>query len=221
MADLRSEGSDFTDVEVKRGAGGFPQSVVTVVVPNHSLLGVSDLSWVSTLPGAHTLSDTQKHALVAMRGGVEWTNSTLRDAFPMDSSDARALLLDLVTRGLAEARGENKWRTYVLAGRQHHEDVDSPTSQVPAADSASGPSGSGMDDSEDDGRAPVRRTRRDANAARIVATLDDGGKTVTEIMTDLDLTRRQVEYALGLLRTREQVRQVGGRGVRQTRYERS
>lgn len=187
-------------LEKVRGAGMVPpqfhdQAVrFTVVMPNHALLSREELDWVSALPGAATLSDAQRHALVAMRGGVHWNNSTLRRAFPMDSSDARVLLKDLVDRGLAIAVGEKKWRTYELAS----------------------PVGLGA------GTAPVmsapqepdkeRAGSPDSPRERVELALGQGPRSVRELEAELVLTPKQVTYALGRLRDDGLVRTVGSRG---------
>ncbi|WP_344101803.1 ATP-binding protein [Myceligenerans crystallogenes] len=84
------------------------------IVPDHALLDPDDLRWLAALPGAHGLSDTQRHALAAMRHGESWTNRSLRDRFPMDSTVARTLLTDLAERGLAVALGDGGARVYKL-----------------------------------------------------------------------------------------------------------
>lgn len=86
----------------------------TAIVPDHTLLDPDDLDWLAKLPAARGLTDTQRHALAAMRNGETWTNRTLRDRFPMDSTKARALLADLAERGLAKAVGDGRARNYRL-----------------------------------------------------------------------------------------------------------
>lgn len=86
----------------------------TAIVPRHALLDPDDLQWLAALPGTSGASDAQRHALVDMRHGVQFTNLTYRERFPMDSTQARAQLSDLVERGVVEARGEKRGRTYRL-----------------------------------------------------------------------------------------------------------
>ena len=88
----------------------------TAIVPDHALLDPDDLAWLSTLDRARGLSDTGRHVLVLMRHGEQWSNRSLRNRFPMDSTHARTLLHDLVERGLAEPVGEGRGREYRLAG---------------------------------------------------------------------------------------------------------
>jgi ATP-dependent DNA helicase RecG len=88
----------------------------TVSVPSHALLGDDDLGWLASLgPHASGLSDVQRHALALLRRGGTLTNRAFRDAFPMDSRDARRLLGDLVERGLVVADGDRGGRVYRLA----------------------------------------------------------------------------------------------------------
>ncbi len=87
----------------------------TALVPNHAVLGQGDLEWVASLPNTEGLGDVPRHVLATMRAGAEWSNKALRDVFPMDSTVARAMLLDLVARGLVERAGEGRATTYRLA----------------------------------------------------------------------------------------------------------
>jgi ATP-dependent DNA helicase RecG len=90
----------------------------TVSMPNHALLAREDLEWLSRLQErAAGLTDIQRHALVMMRRGAEFTNRMFRDEFPMDSRDARRELGGLVQRELAVADGERGGRTYRIAGQ--------------------------------------------------------------------------------------------------------
>ncbi|NUU06294.1 RNA-binding domain-containing protein [Leifsonia sp. C5G2] len=87
----------------------------TARVPNHALMHANDIEWLATLPGAHGLSDKQRVVLAKMRGGMKYTNATLREEMTLDSRDARKLLTNLVSRGLARAVGINKGRIYEMA----------------------------------------------------------------------------------------------------------
>lgn len=86
----------------------FKDNVISfdVLLSNSSLLSEEDITWLSGLPGASVLTVPQRHALVGMRHGKEYTNGTYRADFPMDSVDARRELQELVFYGLAEAHGE-------------------------------------------------------------------------------------------------------------------
>ncbi|WP_158609658.1 ATP-binding protein [Cellulomonas triticagri] len=167
----------------------------TVRVPNHALLAADDLEWLGTIEAR--LNDAQRHALVAMRHGQVWTNRSFRTQFPRDSTVARADLQGLVDAGLAVARGDRGGRTYALA---------------PALEAASGAPSLKFEDVE------VPPSRREANAARIVEALRARPMSAVELMAATDLTRPQVDYALGLLRERGDVGLDGRRGVRGSVY---
>ena len=183
----------------------------TVRVPNHALLAAEDLNWLAQFTPGHTLSDTQRHALVAMRHGRRWTNRTFREVFPKDSTAARADLQGLVDAGLAIAEGENRGREYMLA-----------PGIAGASETASRSDGQrehhgGMADS---GPVEERRTRlpRTQTEETVRAALRDGPLPVTELASVTGLTRRQVEYALKSLRERGTVSLDGAQGVRDSRY---
>ncbi|WP_291314435.1 ATP-binding protein [Corynebacterium sp. UBA2622] len=82
-----------------------------------SMLSDADLNWLRTLPGEEKLSTAQRHALIKMRGGTSITNRSYRDEFPMDSTQARAELQQLVEFGLASAVGQAGGTGYTLAKR--------------------------------------------------------------------------------------------------------
>lgn len=92
----------------------FKDNVISfeVLLSNSSLLSEEDIAWLSGLPGAAVLTVPQRHALVGMRHGKEYTNGSYRAAFPMDSVDARRELQELVAFGLAEAHGERGGAVY-------------------------------------------------------------------------------------------------------------
>lgn len=189
----------------------------TVVMPNHALLSRQELEWVAGLANSNTLTDAQRHALVAMRNGTKWNNSTLRRAIPMDSSEARALLKDLVSRGLARAVGEKKWRVYEL-------NVDEPRTGDSAAEGTQAP--------------PAVQSRSDADGipakeqpfvestmgltvieAAIVAELGQQECSTTMLVNATALSPDQIRYALRNLRGKGLVTFVApnGRGPG-TRY---
>ena len=179
----------------------------TVIVPNHALLDPDDLSWVAALPNSAGVSDTARHVLVSLRHGNRWTNRTLREAFPMDSTQARALMADLVERGLAEAIGDRGTRSYRL-----HPDASTPLSQrdVPlwdqAADLATAPISPGA--------TPGRRTSRDV----ILRQLARGDQTVKDLVQATGLSPRQVTYSLRLLREQGLVEMIGRQGLQNSHY---
>ncbi len=168
----------------------------TVAVPNHALLAADDLEWLASLPAATSLSDRQRHALVAMRHGQTWTNKTFRETFPMDSREARQELAGLVDAGVASAEGERGGRVYRLADR-------TVAARVPAMDMG-GP-----------GASPGRRANREA----IVSHLEAGPRTAVELVAATGLSARQVQYALRQLRDAGRVALVGRRRQRDSYYE--
>lgn len=177
----------------------------TALVPQHALLNPDDLSWLAALPRTAGLSDAQRHALVALRNGEQWTNRTFRERFPMDSTQARAALVDLVARGFAVAHGERGGRIYRLAapdeqppGSEHR-----PGEQSPEPTTTSTPTGQ------------QSRTR---HGAVILSSLARGPATTAELVEQTGLTRRQVSYALRHLTNAGLVRSDGGQGVPGTTY---
>jgi len=178
----------------------------TVRVPNHTLLASEDLEWLAALPQSVRLSDQQRHALVAMRYGVEWTNKTLREAFPMDSRDARATLAALVEAGVAEPVGERGGRVYRLAGdlrRSGGADAETPRPNVGA--------GFGHEQS----RIPGNRER---NAELVVGVLARGPASLADLAAATGLSQRQVRYAAEKLRDENRIELEGGRGKSASRY---
>lgn len=85
------------------------------ILTTTSMLTTPELEWLQTLPGEKALTTAQRHALIAMRSGERVTNSTYREAFPMDSTEARAELQQLVEFGIATAQGQAGGTTYQLA----------------------------------------------------------------------------------------------------------
>ena len=197
VIELLSDGIRIV-LEKVRGAGMVPpqfhdQAVrFTVVMPNHALLSRDELDWVTELPNSDTLSDTQRHALVAMRGGTKWNNRTLREAFSMDSADARTLLKDLVERGLARAVGEKKWRVYELAASPE---------LVPR-----------IENSESLANRSKEELRPIGPRDQVLSAIESGPGSIHEITEATGLTRKQVSYALSRLRDAGEVEIVGSRG---------
>lgn len=180
----------------------------TVLMPNHTLLASEDLEWLSSLKPSHPLSDIQRHALVAMRHGLHWTNKSLRETFPMDSLEARNTLAGLVDAGVAEAVGKGGGRIYQLStelrrssGLPVQETFELAENQVGNLESVS----------------RVRGARRD-NAERILAFLSQGPASNAEIRQALGLTERQALYALTLLREESRVVLEGKQGIRSSRW---
>lgn len=183
----------------------------TVRVPNHTLLAADDLRWLADLPPGLVLTDTQRHLLVAMRHGAEWTNRSLRDAFPMDSRESHRVLQELVTQGAAQAQGERGGRTYSLARDLGGRAVDQ---QEPLwRDDV--PSGSERRDLPVVAAVPAVVSNREV----VVALLRTGPRSVNDLVEASALSERQVRYALGRLRERGDVVLRGGTGKRDSQYE--
>jgi ATP-dependent DNA helicase RecG len=193
-----------------------------VRVPNHTLLAPEDLEWLADLHPSAPLSDIQRHALVSMRHGVRWTNKSLRDAFPMDSLEARNTLAGLVDAEVAEAVGERGGRIYQLASNlAPHRAVTEQQSLLLESeflDEATSPDATyELPEPEEKTSGPatprVKGARRD-NAENIVATLSDGPASMAEIISRTGLSERQAVYALQLLKEEKRVILQGQRGDR-------
>ncbi|GAB3267101.1 hypothetical protein GCM10027456_51720 [Kineosporia babensis] len=176
----------------------------TVVVPNHALLAVDDLAWLGSLPAAASLSDQQRHALVAMRHGQTWTNQSFRETFPMDSRQARAELAGLVEAGVATADGERGGRVYRIAPAPASRRRSSPPASVPAGFPVSVPSGRG--------------SGRHQNWEPIQQQLQTGEKSASELAEATGLSARQIQYALQQMRDAGLVTLIGSPGRRESRY---
>ncbi len=87
-----------------------------VTFPNHALLDRDTVEWIESL-NQTGLTDSQHVALALMRQGTTMTNALYRDGARIDSSQARAELKDLVTRGLVLVTGTNRWAAYNLVDR--------------------------------------------------------------------------------------------------------
>lgn len=176
----------------------------TVRVPNHTLLGQEDLAWLANLPADTALSDVQRHALVNMRHGAEYSNKGLREAFPMDSREARAVLAGLVEAGVAEAVGERGRRIYRLAPSLLDDDDEPADPPQPKM--------------RNDPRTPRVHGARAANAERLANLVAAEPRKMAALQDATGLTARQVMYALQLLIDGGRVERVGGQGDRNTVY---
>lgn len=191
-----------------------------VRVPNHTLLAAEDLDWLSRLPSHLALSDTQRHALVAMRHGAEWTNKSFREAFPMDSRESRKLLQDLVSQGVAEAEGERGGRVYFLASA-FKPAAAAMDGQEPLWGYFSGegtPAAAAPPPPSSAVSVTDVRPQRARNAELLATLLQTGPAGVSDLMARSSLSERQVKYALQGLREEGQVQLVGGPGHRDSRY---
>ena len=169
----------------------------TALLPRSALLSPEDLTWLSDLE-AHGLGVEQRHALVEMRHGKSWTNSSYRRRFGCDSQQARRQLQVLVNRGYAEARGQRGSTSYVLA-----------------SDGARPASGA------TDVTIPAEISALSTNAPTVWACLEDGPRTRQQIVEATHLSSRQVMYALRRLKEAGAVLTDGGRGDITTRYRRA
>ena len=187
----------------------------TVLVPNHALLSPDDLQWLAGLTPQVPLNDQQRHALVAMRHGQTWTNQTLRESFPMDSTEARRALGGLVEAGVAVAEGQRGGRVYrladALAEQEAGEQHEAESAPSPAGDAKLAPTAGSS--------APRRTTAGTRNAEAVLTALRQVGESnVQELMSKTQLSKRQVEYTLLGLRAEGRVELRGSRGVRESRY---
>ncbi|WP_093591002.1 ATP-binding protein [Streptomyces griseoaurantiacus] len=192
-----------------------------VRVPNHTLLAPEDLEWLASLRPAVPLNDIQRHAAVAMRHGVKWTNKTLRDTFPMDSLEARNVLAGLVDARVAEAVGERGGRVYQLSEMLSPEDAPE-QQRLPMEPDAS------VDSDVLESQVPVtgvvssspRRApgARRVNADNIAALLSGGPANMSAIQEATGLTERQALYALHLLKGEGRVVLQGGQGDRNSKW---
>ncbi|WP_329421802.1 ATP-binding protein [Streptomyces sp. NBC_01268] len=191
----------------------------TVRVPNHTLLAPADLEWLASLSPSAPLSDIQRHALVAMRHGTRWTNKSLRDAFPMDSLEARNVLAGLVDARVAEAVGERGGRIYRLAsslsGGIKSEQQSIPLESLRSVEVPDASKGSAGIEGEVSTRA---RGNRRENASRILGALKLGPASVSDIRAATELSIRQIEYAMELLKSEGQVVLLGKPGDRTSRW---
>lgn len=169
----------------------------TALLPRSALLSPEDLNWLSDLE-AHGLGVEQRHALVEMRHGKSWTNSSYRRRFGCDSQQARRQLQELVDRGYAEARGQRGSTSYVLAS-----DGARPASDVNAV------------------TIPAEISALSTNAPTVWACLEDGPRTRQQIVEATHLSPRQVMYALKHLTTAGAVLIDGRQGDTTTRYHRA
>ena len=169
----------------------------TALLPRSALLSPEDFNWLSDLE-AHGLGVEQRHALVEMRHGTSWTNSSYRRRFGCDSQQARRQLQELVNRGYAEARGQRGSTSYVLAS-----DGARPASDVNAV------------------TIPAEISALSTNAPTVWACLEDGPRTRQQIVEATHLTPRQVMYALKHLTTAGAVLIDGRQGDTTTRYHRA
>ncbi|MDU5965159.1 MAG: ATP-binding protein [Actinomyces sp.] len=179
----------------------------TVILPRHAVIAQVDQEWLGDLPGHGELSPVQQQILVAMRHGGTWTNQLVRQEFaPMDSTQARALLADLVDRGLAARTSSGRGTTYGAP------DLIEGAVANPARVESSGPAVA-QASSRAEGALGLPR-----NADVVMDALRGGHGTRGEIAAATSLTDAQVRYALAGLRDAGLVQLVGGQGTRTSSY---
>ena len=166
----------------------------TALLPRSALLSPEDLTWLSGLE-AHDLGVEQRHALVEMRHGKSWTNSSYRRRFGCDSQQARRQLQELVNQGYAEARGQRASTSYVLTS-----DGARPASGVKEL------------------TVPPEISTLSTNAPAVWACLENGPRTRQQIVEATRLSPRQVTYALKHLEEAGFVEKDGRRGDTTTTY---
>lgn len=190
----------------------------TVLVPRHTFLSPEDLGWLSRRDPSGELSDVQRNVLVAMRHGHEWTNSRVRHEFaPIDSRQATALLQDLVSKGLAEARGERGQTSYgALPADRLMEGETSPrvTVKPPRGNDEVSEAQEALIDGSD------HLASVSVNAGVVWRELGDSPRKASELVARTGLTLRQVRYALARLADAGHVDSTGGQGMRNTTYRR-
>ena len=169
----------------------------TALLPRSALLSPEDLTWLSGLE-AQGLGVEQRHALVEMRHGESWTNSSYRRRFGCDSQQARRQLQELVNRGYAEAQGHRGSTSYVLASNSTRLASGAKDVTVPPEISALSP-----------------------NAPAVWASLGAGPRTRQQIVEATGLSPRQVMYALKHLEEAGFVEKDGRRGDTTTTYRRA
>ena len=179
----------------------------TVILPRHALIAQSDREWLGDLPGHSELSLVQQQILVAMRHGGTWTNLLVRQEFaPMDSTQARALLADLVDRGLATKTSSGRGTTYAAP------DLIGGATATPAHVESTGPAAAQVPFGAEDASGLSR------NADVVMDALHMGHRTLGEIAAATSLTDAQVRYALDGLRNAGLVQLVGRQGKRTSSY---
>lgn len=99
------------------------------ILTSSTMLSEEDLAWATNLPGGEVFSTAQRHALIRMRNGETLTNASYRQEFPMDSTQARAELQQLVEFGLATTSGQAGGTVYSF----RQEDTPAPATPESAA----------------------------------------------------------------------------------------
>lgn len=103
------------------------------ILTSSTMLSEVDLAWATNLPGGEVFSTAQRHALIRMRNGETLTNASYRQEFPMDSTQARAELQQLVEYGLATALGQAGGTVYSFLP----EETSAPKAPEPATPTSS------------------------------------------------------------------------------------
>lgn len=198
----------------------------TVILPRHTLFSEEDLQWLETLPHNERLKDMQRHVLVSMQRGQTWTNEKMRKEFgPLDSHDARTMLQELVSLGLAETSGGGRWTTYRL--RDTWADLTDESDQLeidfeapdPAETQGSALRSATNTDTNSDLEALEHRAALTSRHGKALwAALMGGSTNVQELSEATNLSLSQVRYGMQRLVNAGIIKRTGGQGYRQTTY---
>lgn len=178
----------------------------TAVISEESLLETEDLAWLAGVDPEGELTRAQRNILVEMRMGREWSNSEVRDAFGIDSVEARTELQTLVARGLADMDGTGRATVYRLADKSG----DTERREYPG-----GP-GAGECLQLDTGRSGGHRAENGTLQAGVLlgALEADGAMSVRHLQDVTNLSERQVRYALDRLEAAGRVKRGQGKPAR-------
>ncbi|MHB1074028.1 MAG: ATP-binding protein [Gemmatimonadaceae bacterium] len=162
-----------------------------VTFPRESLVDSDTLAWLSGLGRqSEGISRNQRIALALMRSGDPMTNERFRQATGADSRDATRELGELVSRGLVEMRGVNRWVEYILP--------EAPGSGEPIGNPAGARAGHAL---------PQRRDRT-ADIVGLLAARGELGRA--DIQQALGLSQTSVSRWLRILEERGQVEPTTG-----------
>lgn len=220
---IEGEGGGIREVQrVLRSANMQPPKFIdsgvsfTVLLPRHSLLSLTDVSWLANHDPEGNLDVMQRQILSSMRHGQVWTNSLVRAEFaPIDSTEARAALQGLVAAGFATTTGERGQTTYAIAdswralgGEEHAPKI---VMRTPSAYDS--PEQDALPIPEADPLPDVSK-----NAGPVWEALGAGPLAIPQLIAATGLSENQVRYALKALLRSGNVLINGGQGRRGTTY---
>lgn len=183
-------------------------------IPRESLLDSDDLAWLRDVAAHEYLTPVQSALAAAMRHGRVWTNQAVREEFGIDAASARKDLQRLVQANIAITDGERGSTKYYL---NSHDQVGTSSGRIPTIFDA-------IADMEDPRRgSDTSRTaslpQGERNRQAIMNALSTAPRTARDLSNLLDLTPRQVSYALRLLIDRGIVHMNGAQGSRGATYQ--